>query len=249
MNRVFVTLVITSLFWPSALWIAAQPVGDAAHALGLTLGSLQREVTPSLKLREVEPPVALRPEDPAWQVEGEQSAESSTGDQDVESRAVATGHKTAPSKRSSLSTKHSRVWSAQVPAPPIPKKGLRVSASTVLRLANARAVPGGAFQPATGRQPSGMRLSGVSAMGVGLRDGDLLSHVAGSPATSRSAIVSQVLAARAKHAQAISATFWRDGEPWRLIVEMPYLRRSRTASVSPSSEQAGTAHSPPLGTN
>ncbi len=124
---------------------------------------------------------------------------------------------------------------------PIAKKGLRVSAATVLRLANARAVPQGAYQPPTNQHPGGMLLQGVSAMGVGLQDGDVLSHVAGTPANSRSAVVSAVLAARAKRAQAISATFWRNGEPWRLIVEMPYLRGPRTVAASANATSNGVS--------
>jgi S1-C subfamily serine protease len=107
-----------------------------------------------------------------------------------------------------------------------PKQGIRVPAATVLRLANAGAVPHGKFSKAQGEHPAGLQLAGVSQFGVGLRDGDVLTEVAGQPATSRAVVVSAVLQARAARAPAISAVFWREGQPWQLLVEMPYLRGS-----------------------
>jgi hypothetical protein len=105
-----------------------------------------------------------------------------------------------------------------------PSRGLLVRADTVLRLAKAGVVPAASPVAAGTENPAGMRLSGVSTLGVGLQDGDVVTHVLGQPVTSRSSVVSLVLQARARREQRISAVFWRGGVPWQLWVEMPYLR-------------------------
>ncbi len=253
MRRVFIVLAATSLFWPSALWIVAQPAADAAHALGFGVGLLQRPAPgaePQVPEGTFAPeaPQLLQPGDPGWDTDDERLESSAAtptirGDErratsrPVQRRSVNRGG----SQKGALVPSASKQLVPKTSKQLVPKKGLRVSAATVLRLANARAVPQGAYQSPTNQHPGGMLLQGVSAMGVGLQDGDILSHVAGAPANSRSAVVSAVLAARAKRAQAISATFWRNGEPWRLIVEMPYLRGPRTVAASASATSGGAS--------
>lgn len=107
----------------------------------------------------------------------------------------------------------------------IPKKGVRVRAETVLRLANAGARPSGIPVPANGDRPAGIALSGVSGLGIGLVDGDILTHADGRPARAASDVIGVVIGARAQKAPEICGRFWRQGEPWNLIVEQPYLRR------------------------
>ncbi|MEZ4221128.1 MAG: hypothetical protein R3B13_09370 [Polyangiaceae bacterium] len=108
----------------------------------------------------------------------------------------------------------------------VPRKGVRVSAGRVLALANAGARPSGVFVPARGARPAGLALTGVSALGVGLIDGDVLTHAGGRPASSAAAVVGMVLGARARGLPELSGRFWRNGESWNLIVEQPYVRRS-----------------------
>ncbi len=140
------------------------------------------------------------------------------------------------------------------PRPPvarsaIPKKGVRIRAARVLQLANAGARPSGIFVPARGNRPPGLALAGVSGLGVGLIDGDVLTHAGGRPATSASAIVGMIIGARAKRVPELSGRFWRQGEAWNLIVEQPYVRKRRsgvamlTASLAPSTG-TGTSPSP-----
>lgn len=119
----------------------------------------------------------------------------------------------------------------------VPKKGIRVRAARVLALANAGVRPSGTFVPARGRRPAGLALSGVSALGIGLRDGDVLTHAAGRPALSAGDVIGVVIGARAGRASEISGRFWRDGEPWNLIVEQPYVQRraqpAQRAAIGP----------------
>jgi hypothetical protein len=101
--------------------------------------------------------------------------------------------------------------------------GIRVRAATVLRLANAGVRPSATLVPASGARPAGLALAGVSGLGVGVRDGDVLTDVSGAPASSVIAVVNAVVAARSAHAPAVGGHFWREGAPWQLVVEMPYV--------------------------
>jgi hypothetical protein len=103
-----------------------------------------------------------------------------------------------------------------------PKRGIRVPAATVLRLANSGVRPSGVPVPADGDRPAGLALSGVSSLGVGLRDGDVLTQVAGAPASSPGAVIGAVLAARQRRAPAMSGLVYRGSEKIALYVEMPY---------------------------
>ena len=113
-------------------------------------------------------------------------------------------------------------------APPVPTRGIRVSAATVLRIANSGARPVGIPVPAEGARPAGLMLSGVSGLGVGMQDGDVLTHAGGRPALSEADVVGLVIAARGKEVPSIGGRFWRDGEPWNLVVEQPYVREDGT---------------------
>ena len=100
--------------------------------------------------------------------------------------------------------------------------GVRISAAQVLALAARRAMPGAVPVPATTRHPAGLMLSGVSALGVGLQDGDVLTEAAGQKATSVAAVVGIVLAARGRQVPEISGRFYRGWVPFALSVEQPY---------------------------
>jgi len=101
-------------------------------------------------------------------------------------------------------------------------KGIRISAETVLRLADSGARPRGIPVKAEGQRPAGILLVGVSALGVGMKDGDVLVEAAGKPALQTAEVIRAVIAARAAHAKEVSGRFWRGGEYWLLVVEQPY---------------------------
>jgi len=123
------------------------------------------------------------------------------------------------------------------PSRVVPKKGIRVRAEAVLRLANAGARPSGIPVAAHGRRPAGLALIGVSGLGIGLVDGDVLTHAGGRPALVPGDVIGMVIGARAHHASEICGRFWRNGEPWNLIVEQPYVERSRRG---PAARRSGS---------
>lgn len=103
-------------------------------------------------------------------------------------------------------------------------RGVRISSAQVLKLAARRAMPQAAPVKATADHPAGLLLRGVSALGVGLQDGDVLTEAAGQKASSVAVVVGVVLAARGRQVAEISGRFYRAGVPFGLVVEQPYLK-------------------------
>jgi S1-C subfamily serine protease len=101
-------------------------------------------------------------------------------------------------------------------------RGVFISSAQVLALAERRAMPRAVPVQATADHPAGLRLRGVSALGVGMQDGDVLTEAAGQHAVSVASVVGAVLAARAAHSAQISGRFYRGGVPYTVIVEQPY---------------------------
>src|SRR5690606_6890082 len=100
---------------------------------------------------------------------------------------------------------------------------LLVKAETILRLSKVATPPASRFVKSRGRRPAGLQLAGVSALGIGVRDGDVLTSVAGAAVTSRAAVITTILQLRAREARAVSGEFWRGQQRWLITVEMPYL--------------------------
>ena len=121
----------------------------------------------------------------------------------------------APSKRKGVRMRQS--------ASPLAQLGVFVPAATVLRLAQASAVPRAVAVGREGARPAGLRLIGVSALGIGMRDGDVITRVLGARVGAIGDVVSRVVAARAQRAREISGEFWRDGRQGSIVVEQPYL--------------------------
>lgn len=125
----------------------------------------------------------------------------------------------APEKRVQKAGKH-----VKPSGPPV----VFVSRNAVLGLASSGARPHGAPVPATAVRPAGLRLAGVGALGIGLRDGDVLTRALGQPALSTGAVIHAVLAARARHAPVLEGEFWRGDQRWVIRVEQPYLDERRS---------------------
>jgi hypothetical protein len=106
-----------------------------------------------------------------------------------------------------------------------------VSQKTVLGLASSGARPHGAFVPANGVRPAGLRLGGVSALGIGVQDGDVLTRAAGQPVTATSAVIQAVLVARAHHVAILEGELWRGDQRFILRVEQPYLDERRSGAA------------------
>ena len=102
-------------------------------------------------------------------------------------------------------------------------QGVYVSSGTVLRLAARRAAPSGVPVPATNARPAGIQLIGVSGLGIGMRDGDVLTDVLGTPVRSVSQVVGLVIQARGRRERQISGRFFRGNLPLSVVVEQPYV--------------------------
>jgi hypothetical protein len=98
-----------------------------------------------------------------------------------------------------------------------------VRAESVLRLASVGARPSAVPVRAQGDRPAGLALIGVSGLGVGLVDGDILTHAGGAAARSAGEVVGLVIASRGARVSQISGRFWRRGRYYHLVVEQPYL--------------------------
>ena len=116
-----------------------------------------------------------------------------------------------------------------------------VSKAAVLGLASTGARPHGVPVTASGVRPPGLRLSGVAALGVGLRDGDVLTRALGQPALSSGAVIRAVLVARAHHAAVLEGEFWRGNQRFLLRVEQPYLLERRAEADEPDANDAPRA--------
>jgi hypothetical protein len=110
---------------------------------------------------------------------------------------------------------------------PVPAKVLFVSAETVLKIAATKVQLRGVPVAREGNRPAGLRLVGVSALGVGLADGDVLTRALGQPVLSRSEVVRAVLGARARQEKVLEGEFYRGSERWVLRVEQPYPSEPR----------------------
>lgn len=98
-----------------------------------------------------------------------------------------------------------------------------VGRNTVLGLANSGARPRGVPVPATALRAAGLKLVGVGGLGVGLRDGDVLTRAVGQPALSSGAVIGAVLKARAQRTPVLEGEFFRGAQRWLIRVEQPYL--------------------------
>lgn len=101
-------------------------------------------------------------------------------------------------------------------------RSILISDRRVLELAQAGAVPQGTKVAKSGSRPAGLQLSGVSQLGVGVQDGDVLFEVAGVPVKSETQVAEIVRVVRDQRAHSVGARLWRSGETIALVVGMPY---------------------------
>lgn len=181
-------------------------IADLARASGPTLAAQGAGASPSSETSAPTPPV-----------------EASLGAAPVAAGRSAPKSKQRGTRRNSAPN-----------ASPAATRGIRISASQILGLARIRAMPHAVPVPATGQHPAGLRLIGVGALGVGMRDGDVLSRVSGAPVNSVAAVVAMVLSHRGRLAREITGEFWRNGERWVLLVEQPYLQPKSPTGAEPA---------------
>jgi len=105
--------------------------------------------------------------------------------------------------------------------PPKRHRGILVRTDAVVRAVRSGGRPSSVPAPASGARPAGLSLVGVSHYGTGLRDGDILTSVGGTPATSESLVVALVAGAIGQGAKVITGVVWRDNQRMDVAVEIP----------------------------
>jgi hypothetical protein len=196
-------LVLALAAWGSAYTAdaAGAVLGEALAAVATVVGTNQPSSEEDGDLADVIPVATFAVGDAL----GETGADS----------VAAPGKKKTKSRASSQAT----------------ERTIFVSAEKVLRLSETRVPPRGVRVPADGARPAGIKLVGVAALGIGLRDGDVLTRALGQPALSSSAVVRAVLVARARRVKVLEGEFYRGQERWILRVEQPYLE-GRTETLT-----------------
>jgi hypothetical protein len=121
-------------------------------------------------------------------------------------------------------TGHNKRGKAAASNQPNPKAlpAIYVNAETVLRIANSGQRPSGKPVTAAGQRPAGVQVFGASSLGVGVRDGDIITRVSGVPVRSSNQVIALVIAARGARQPAIGAELYRGQRSYTLTVEQPY---------------------------
>ena len=118
------------------------------------------------------------------------------------------------------------------PPAPSPARGVLVSKRRVLAAARRGIRPSGYAVAASDRRPAGVALIGVAALGVGLRDGDVLTHVNGMAVSSPNQVVALAAGALRSGASTIGGQVWRGQQRLLLTVQLPSItlpkQRSKT---------------------
>lgn len=102
------------------------------------------------------------------------------------------------------------------------KQSIYISATKVLCLAQLGSQPSGKPIAARGKRPAGVAVYGVSALGIGARDGDVVTDILGQPVRSVAQGIMLIIAARANQRSVITGTIWRGTRPISVAVEQPY---------------------------
>jgi hypothetical protein len=114
------------------------------------------------------------------------------------------------------------------------RRGLLIRADLVARAVKSGVRPSAVPAPASGMRPDGLALYGVGGFGAGLRDGDVVTSIAGSPASSVGAVIGAISSAVHARAKSISAVVWRGDKKLLVTVEIPPIAKlGRKASIRP----------------
>ncbi len=100
-------------------------------------------------------------------------------------------------------------------------RGIVVRADAVLRAVHSGGRPSSVPAPASDPRPAGLSLAGVSRFGTGLHDGDILTNVGGTSATSEGSVIGTVAAAIGQGAKVITGVVWRGDQRIDVAVEIP----------------------------
>lgn len=99
---------------------------------------------------------------------------------------------------------------------------ISIDADTVLCIAEKGFAPTAKPVSPKGKRPAGIAVYGVSALGLGVLDGDVLTEVLGQPVRSQAQVVALVMVARGANKSTISGTLWRGMRAYSVSVQQPY---------------------------
>ncbi|HQP34227.1 MAG TPA: hypothetical protein PLI95_03580 [Polyangiaceae bacterium] len=116
--------------------------------------------------------------------------------------------------------------------PEPPRKGILVRRATVRAAVRAGIMPSAAPVPATADHPAGLLVTGIGGAG-GLRDGDIVTRVGGMTPRSIEDVIGVVAGCYKHKTYSISGEFWRDGERWNAVVELPPPKNEGSAERGP----------------
>jgi hypothetical protein len=102
------------------------------------------------------------------------------------------------------------------------KSSIYIPAPKVLCLALQGTQPSGRPTPARGKRPAGVAVYGVTGLGVGVKDGDVITEIMGQPVHSVAQGIALIIAARAARQHLITGTLWRATRAMSIAVEQPY---------------------------
>lgn len=156
--------------------------------------------------------------------------EGAEADLNEDGAAIGAPNGTSTAKERKAATNHHGKAGAAVKGKPLPS--VRVSQAAVLRLAQAGRRPTGVPVAASGNRPAGIQVFGVSALGIGVRDGDVLTHVSEVPVTQAGQVVAMVIAARGARKPVITGRLWRGNRSYSIVVEQPYTRESEEKTAN-----------------
>lgn len=202
-RRYFVHIALGALATVSVvMWLAARSIDRRAEALGAALS-------------EVLPHIA-QTSSPAVTVERESSPTFSEAH-------AAVNILPSEATQSAASLAHVDKRKKKTPIAPGPHD-VRVPAGTVLRWVRDGVMPSAVSVPATKTRPAGIRLSGVAGLGIGVRDGDVLTHVEGQAVRGVGDVIGLVVTALGKKQMAIGGRLYRDDKHYSITVEIPTIR-------------------------
>lgn len=133
-----------------------------------------------------------------------------------------------------------------------PKPSIFVSATKVLCLAQQGSQPSGKPAPAKGKRPAGVAVYGVSGLGIGAKDGDVITEIMGQPVRSVAQGMMLIIGARAAERPVITGTLWRGMRSFSVAVEQPYTEPDCSAGDadcwrSHCAQEEKTKHKPTPG--
>ncbi len=111
------------------------------------------------------------------------------------------------------------------------RRGLLIRADLVTQAVKSGVRPSVVPAPASGMRPDGFALYDIGGFGAGLRDGDVVTSIAGTPASSVGALIGAIAGSVRANAKSLSAVVWRGDAKLLVTVEIPPSAKLRRAAL------------------